>query len=302
MAEKSAEKRSLIPDMVAGLTIGIANIPDAMASAILAGVNPVFGLYALMAGTPVGALLSSSHFMLIGTTSAMALTAGSALAHLSGPAQNEALFTLTLLVGLFMISAGLLRMGRLMRFVSNSVMIGFLTGVSVLVVLSQLGDFTGYGSEYSNNVAKTADLLLHPGQIQLQTFAVGLLTILLILAFDRTRLRNFSMLLAMIIASVAVIVLDWQGVQQVGDVAVIPSGLPLPDLPKLSLIPDLIAPALSIMIIGLVQGAGVSKAYPNPDGNYPDMSRDFFGQGAANTIAGIFHGLPDLIFPRCAVV
>jgi SulP family sulfate permease len=292
MAEKMAEKRSLIPDLVAGLTTGIANIPDAMASAILAGVNPVFGLYALMVGTPVGALLTSSNFMLICTTSAMALTAGSALSHLSGPAQNQALFTLTLLVGLFMMAAGLLRLGRLMRFVSNAVMVGFLTGVSVLVVLSQLGDFTGYGSAYSNKVASSVDILLHPAQIDGQTMAIGLLTVLLILAFDRTRLRNFSMLLAMIIASAVVVLLDWQSVQQVSDVAVIPGGLPLPGLPKLSLIPELIAPALSIMIIGLVQGAGVSKAYPNPDGNYPDLSRDFFGQGAANTIAGFFHGMP----------
>jgi len=286
------DRKQLVPDLVAGLTTGIANIPDAMASAILAGVNPVFGLYALMVGTPVGALLTSSNFMLICTTSAMALTAGSALADLSGPSQNQALFTLTLLVGLFMMAAGLLRLGRLMRFVSNAVMVGFLTGVSVLVVLSQLGDFTGYSSQYSNKVAQSVDLLLHPAQVQGQTLAIGLLTILLILVFDRTRLRNFSMLLAMILASLAVIILDWQGVQQVGDVAVIPSGLPLPGLPTLSLVPELIAPALSIMIIGLVQGAGVSKAYPNPDGNYPDMSRDFFGQGAANTIASFFHGMP----------
>ena len=221
-----------------------------------------------------------------------AMLAGSALADLSGPSQNQALFTLTLLVGLFMMGAGLLRLGRLMRFVSNAVMVGFLTGVSVLVVLSQLGDFTGYGSQYSNKVLQSIDLLLHPAQVQGQTLAIGLLTILLIVILDRTWLRNFSMLLAMILASLVVILLDWQGVQQVGDVAVIPSGLPMPGLRKLSLIPELIAPALSIMIIGLVQGAGISKAYPNPDGNYPDISRDFTGQGAANAAAGIFQGMP----------
>ena len=119
--------------------------------------------------------------------------------------------------------------------------------------------------------------------------AIGLLTILLILAFDRTRLRNFSMLLGMVIASGAVVVLGWEAVDQVGK---IPAGLPLPALPDLSLLPELIAPAISIAIIGLVQGAGVSKAYPNPDGNYPDISRDFSGQGASNLAAGIFQGMP----------
>jgi SulP family sulfate permease len=66
-----------------------------------------------------------------------------------------------------------------MRYVSNAVMVGFLTGVSVLVVLSQLGDFTGYTSEYSNKVAKTMDLLFNLGEVHLQTLVIGLLTVIL---------------------------------------------------------------------------------------------------------------------------
>jgi SulP family sulfate permease len=286
------DRKKLVPDLVAGLTTGIADIPDAMASAVLAGANPVYGLYAIMVGKPIGGLLTSSQFMTLAATSAMALTAGSALAGYSGSEYAAALFTLTLLVGLFQVGAGLLKLGRLMRFVSNAVMIGFLTGVSVLVVLSQLGDLTGYASEYSNKVLKSVDLLLHPTQVHAQTLAIGLLAIILILVFDRTPLRNFSMLLGMVIASAAVVVLGWVAVEQVGDVARIPGGLPRPFLPAPSLVPELIAPAISIAIIGLVQGTGVSKAYPNPDGNYPDISRDFTGQGAANTAAGLLQGMP----------
>jgi SulP family sulfate permease len=286
------DRKQLVPDLVAGLTTGIADIPDAMASAVLAGANPVYGLYAIMVGKPIGGLLTSSQFMTLAATSAMALTAGSALAGYSGTEYAAALFTLTLLVGLFQVVAGLLKLGRLMRFVSNAVMIGFLTGVSVLVVLSQLGDFSGYSSQYSNKVVKTVDLLLHLNQVHAQTLAIGLVTVVLILVFNRTRLRNFSMLLGMVFASAAVVVFGWQAVDQVGDVAQIPGGLPLPALPDLSLVPELIAPAISLAIIGLVQGAGVSKAYPNPDGNYPDISRDFTGQGAANAAAGLFQGMP----------
>jgi SulP family sulfate permease len=285
-------RKHLVPDLIAGLTTGIADIPDAMASAVLAGANPVYGLYAIMVGKPVGGLLTSSQFMTLAATSAMALTAGSALAGYSGGEYAAALFTLTLLAGLFQVAAGLLKLGRLMRFVSNAVMIGFLTGVSVLVVLSQLGDFSGYSSEYSNKVVKSVDLILHLHQVHAQTLAIGLLTVVLILLFSRTPLRNFSMLLGMVIASAAVVVLGWQAVDQVRDVAQIPGGLPLPALPDLSLVPALIAPSISLAIIGLVQGAGVSKAYPNPDGNYPDISRDFTGQGAANVAAGFFQGMP----------
>jgi SulP family sulfate permease len=284
--------KSLGADLTAGLTTAIAGIPDGLASAILAGANPVYGLYALMAGTPVGALLTSSQFMAVSITGAIALTVGTSLVGLTGEDHARSLFTLTLLVGGLQIVAGLLRLGRLMRFVSNAVMIGFLSGVSVLIVLSQLGDFTGYASPYANKVVKAVDLLLHLGRIHLPTLAAGALTVLLILLFDRTRLRNFGMLLAVVVASVAVLILGWDAVQQVGDVADIPRSLPAPQMPQLRLIPRLILPAVSVAIIGLVQGAGVSKGYPNADGTYPDISRDFFGQGAANVASSLFQGMP----------
>ena len=83
----TAKKRgNLVPDLIAGLTTGVANIPDAMASAVLAGANPVQGLYAIMIGTPLGALFGSSAFMNVATTSALAITAGSALATPASPA------------------------------------------------------------------------------------------------------------------------------------------------------------------------------------------------------------------------
>ena len=125
-----------------------------------------------------------------------------------------------------------------------------------------------------------------------QTTAIGFLTVAVILLVDRTRLRNFSMLFGMLIGSLAVIGLSWTGVQQVSDIATIPTSLPLPSLPDLSLVPALLFDALALTIIALVQGAGVSKGYPNPDGVYPNSSRDFVGQGAANLGASLFMGMP----------
>jgi sulfate permease, SulP family len=283
---------NLVADFIAGITTGVANIPDALASAILAGANPVQGLYAIMIGTPLGAIFGSSAYMNISATSALAITAGMALTNYTGDAHARAIATLAVLTGLVMALAGLLKMGRLLRFVSNSVVIGFLTGVSINVILSQLGDFTGYYSEYSNKVVKAIDTLLHLNQIDLQTTAIGLLTVAVILLVDRTKLRNFSMLFGMLIGSAALMVLGWTTVQQVSDVAVIPTSLPLPQLPDFSLMPSLLVDAIALAIIALIQGAGVSKAYSNPDGSYPDSSRDFVGQGAANIGAGLFQGMP----------
>lgn len=291
----SGSRGNLVADLIAGLTTGVANIPDAMASAILAGINPLQGLYAIMIGTPLGAVFGSSAFMNVAATSALAITAGTAIASYSEDGRASAITTLALLTGLVMLVAGLLKLGRLLRFVSNSVVIGFLTGVSINVILSQLGDFTGYSSEYSNKVVKAIDLLLHLDQIDLQTTAIGLLTVAVILLVDRTRLRNFSMLFGMLIGSIMVVILGWVSVQQVSDVATIPGDLRLISiirLPDLTYAPALIADAIALAIIALVQGAGVSKAYPNPDGTYPDSSRDFVGQAAANLGAGLFQGMP----------
>jgi SulP family sulfate permease len=288
----AGSRRDLVSDFTAGLTTGVADIPDAMASAMLAGGNPVQGLYAIMIATPLGALCGSSAFMTVATTSAVAITAGSALASFSGEQHAGGLAALALLAGVIMAVAGWLKAGRLLRFVSNSVVIGFLTGVSLLVVLSQLGDLTGYSSAYANKVAKTLDLLRHLGQIDPYTTAIGLLTILVIVAAGKTRLSNFAMLIGMLAGSAALIVTGWASVQQVGDVAIIPTSLPLPKLPDPSLWPILIVDALAIAVIAMVQGAGVSKAYPNPDGEYSEPSRDFIGQGAANIGAGLLQGMP----------
>lgn len=292
MTTTPAKNSNLVADLIAGLISGIGNIPDALASAILAGVNPVSGLYAVMIGTPVGALLSSSVFITICTTSALAMTTGTILAGYDAASKQTALFTLTVLVGLVMALAGLLNLGRLIRFVSHAVMIGFLTGISVNVILSQLGDFTGYASTYSNKVVKAVDLLLHLDQIDVQTTLIGFLAVGLILLFDRTRLNKFSMLLGIVLASIATVALGWVDVQVVGDVAEIPKGLPTLVLPSLAMVPALLFPAISLAIIGLVQGAAISKGYPNPDGRYPKISRDFIGQGAANLASGLFQGMP----------
>lgn len=295
VATKTTKTRgNLVPDFIAGLTTGVANIPDAMASSVLAGANPVQGLYAIMVGTPLGAIFGSSAFMNVSATSALAITAGSALADagFTGDAHATAIATLTVLTGLIMVLAGLLKMGRLLRFVANSVVIGFLTGVSINVILSQLGDFTGYSSEYSNKVVKGIDTLLHLNQVDVPTMAIGLLTVAIILLVDRTRLRNFSMLFGMVIASAVVIFLNLATVQQVSDIATIPTSLPMPQLPDFAMMPVLLLDGIALAIIALVQGAGVSKAYANPDGNYPNSSRDFIGQGAANLGAGLFQGMP----------
>jgi SulP family sulfate permease len=262
---------------------------------MLASVNPIFGLYTLMLATPVGALFTSAVFMNISTTSAMAVAAGDALISYPVGSRTTALVTLVFLIGIFQLILGLLRLGWLIRFVSFSVMTGFMTGVAVMIVIGQLGDFTGYYSNYSGRISQLADLILNRNSIDWATLAIGLMTIALIFAFKRTSWSKFSLVPALLLSSGAAILLNQafgMRIKLVGDIAEVPSSLPSLVLPDLGLISPLIIPAIAIGIIGLVQGAGVSQSFPNPDGKFSDDSRDFLGQGIANLAASLFRGIP----------
>jgi SulP family sulfate permease len=292
MSNAQNSKPSITSDLIAGLTASIPSIPDAMASGVLAGISPIYGLYGLMIGTPIAALFTGSAFMSVVTTSAMAITIGTALGGYQGQEQIAALVTIALVIGIFQLAAGLLRLGFLVRFVSNAVMTGFLSGLGVLIVLSQLGDLTGYSSEFSNKVIKAIDLFFNLDQVDIPTTIVGLAAIALILLLDRTRLNKFSMLIVLLLVALLPPIFGWDSVLLVGDTADIPSGFPRPVFPAPLLDLDLITVGIAVAIIGLVQGAGISLGYPNPDGKYPDVSRDFVGQGIANLAVGLFQGLP----------
>jgi len=278
-------------DLMAGLVLGIESVPDALASGVLAGVNPLYALYGVMIGTPVGAIFSGSVYLSVATTSAMALVVASVPAVTAGDSPG-ALFALSLLTGMIMLVAGLLKAGRLLRWVPNSEMVGFMTGVAALIILGQLGDLTGYSSEYSNKVVKAVDLLFNLDKVDLPTVAVGIGTILLIIVLEKTRLKGFGLVVAIIVTSILPSLFGWTSVAKVSDIAEITGGLPTPTMPDFSQFFTLIVPALSLAVIGLIQGAGVSQAFVNPDGRYPDPSRDFIGEGAANIAAGIFQGMP----------
>jgi SulP family sulfate permease len=291
------EKKNVGSDLLAGLTFALVNIPQSMAHALLAAVNPVLGLYTLMLAAPVGAIFTSSVFMNVSTTSAMSVATGDTMLASPSSSRTTVLVTLVIMIGVFQLLLGLFRLGWITRFIPFSVMTGFMTGVAVLIIIGQLGDFTGYYSSYSRKMMQVADLILHTESIVWISFAIGLLTITLVYLLARTRLAKYSMILALVLASaIAVLInqfsMEAANIRLVKDVADVQRSLPTLTVPDSKLVMDLIVPAIAIGIIGLVQGAGVSQTFPNPDGKFSDISRDFFGQGAANIAAGFFGGIP----------
>ncbi|MEV0287997.1 SulP family inorganic anion transporter [Kribbella sp. NPDC050820] len=287
------ERRALRADVVAGLPGAISGVPDGMAAAVLVGVNPIHGLYASFAGPVAGGLTSSTRLMVITTTTAAALAAGSALEDVDPADRPEALFLLTILTGVVMILAGIAKLGRYTRFVSHSVMTGFLTGISVNIFFGQIPDLTGVQASGDFALAKAADVIFHPAQIDIASLLAGLAALGILVGLSRTRLGAVGALIALAVPTAVVIIAGADSVARVEDIGEIPRGIPAPQLPDLgSLSLPLVTGALAVAAIVLVQGSGVAEAAPNHDGTASNPDRDFIAQGVGNLAAGFFRGQP----------
>lgn len=283
---------SLRRDGIAGLSLAVANVPDGMANAVLVGVNPMYGLHATMMGPIAGGIVSSTQLMVVTTTAAASLTTAQALGAVPQAAYTSTLFLLVLLVGGFQILFGALHLGRLMRFVSYSVTTGFLAGISVLLIVSQVPAIAGYAASGSTKIGQAIDVLIHLNQINLGALGIGGLTLILAAILPRTPLRNTGRLVAVVVASGVALLIPNNGVRLVRDVGDIAGGIPAPSLPPLRNVLTVLTGALSVTIVTLVQGVGVSQSVPNRDGSTSSASRDFIAQGAANVTSSLFSGLP----------
>ena len=268
------------------------SVPDGLATGILAGVSPLAGLNAYLVGTVTGAVVTSSTFMIVQGTGAMAMVISDVPAVQLSQSPDRAVFTLALLTGLVMLAAGLLKLGAALRFVSNAVMVGFMNAVGLSIALGQIGNLTGYDAEGANRVSRAIHTVLSPSSVDWPSVVVGVATMALIVVLERTRLKSLGLVVAVIVTSAIPAVAGWSSVATLADLGVKIGALPTPAAPQWSLIPELLVPALSLALVGLVQGAGISSTFVNPDGRYPDASRDFSAQGAANLAAGVLQGMP----------
>jgi sulfate permease, SulP family len=286
------DRAHLRADIVAGLPGAISSVPDGMAAAVLAGVNPVQGLYAGFAGRIAGGLSSNTRMMVITTTSAAALAAGSALQTVPTDKRPEAVSLLVILVGVALAAAGIIRLGRYTRFVSYSVMIGFLSGIAVNIACGQIADLTGAPAHGAFPLAKAVSVLAHPGAIDLASLLTGLSALAILVAMARTPLAAAGALVALVIPTVVVVLAGAGSVARVGDQGDIPRGIPLPHLPDVRLMSfSLVTGALATAAIVLVQGAGVAEAAPNPGDVQPNPNQDIIAQGIGNLASGFFRGI-----------
>ena len=287
-------KKELLSDLTAGFTTGLFSIPEGMAYAKLMGVNPVYGLYSSMVPTIAASLTTGTILMVSTLTSAIAICTGSVIQQAGINVSNNpsALFTITFLVGAIMFLMGLLRLGNVVNFVSNAVMTGFVAGASLLILVGELGDLTGYAPAGANKLLKIIDWAARVGHWDPATTAVGCGTITAIIILKLIpQTEKASAVITLILGTLVVNVLKLPSVELVGDVAKIPSGLPTIVLPDPALMPKLALGSLSVALVALTQGAGIGTAVPNPDGSRASQSRDFIGQGLGNVFGCFFQSL-----------
>jgi sulfate permease, SulP family len=289
-------KANLRPDLIAGLTVAVILLPQAVAYATLAGVSPQMGLYTAVIAAIFGALWGSSNQLHTGpasTTSLLVFAALLAIAQPGSPRYLAAAGLLAVMVGLFRLALGLARLGMLVNFVSDSVIIGFTAGAAGLIWVSQLSALLGLNIPASSSLIVTlTEVIRHLDEASLASLAMGVSVVVLILLLRRLNPKIPGPLIAIILAdaSVGIFGLTRQGIKVLGQVS---AGLPpLMRLPlfDIELISQLAGPALAIGAIGLVEALSAARSMASQTGQRLDSNQEFVGQGISNIVSGLFSG------------
>jgi high affinity sulfate transporter 1 len=283
-------------DVVAGLTVCAILVPEGMAYAELAGVPPEFAFYAAPAALLAYAALGSSRQLVVAVSSAIAIMSAATISELAiaGTAEYVALTAaLAILAGLVSIAAGVFRLGRVAQFFSESVLLGFVFGLALLISIKQIPKLLGIEAEGESAVDLLRDIIPQVKETDLLTLAVGLAGIVGMFLLEH-RLPRVPAALVVLLASIAASValgLEAAGVHVVGD---LPAGLAPPSLPGVGLeaLPLLLVGAVSIALVAFAEAVGPANEFARRHGGRIDPNRELVAIGAANTSAGLFSGFP----------
>ena len=292
---RTYDRANLRPDIIAGLTVAVILLPQSIAFTLVAELPPQMGLYAAILGAIIGALWGSSNQMQTGPANAISLLIASSLTAVVAPGTSEyaiAAGMMAVMVGVFQLGMGLVRLGMLVNFVSHSVIVGFASGAGVLIALKQFQPLLGLPAGGGGTIGTLTNIASQINNLHLPTTAVGVGTMILYVTLRRLNRRLPTPLIVMVLASIVVFVLnlDEQGVNVIGQLTA--SLPPLADLPllNLELISKLSAGALAVGAIGLVETAAIARSMAAQTGQRLDSNQEFVGQGMANIVMGLFSG------------
>jgi SulP family sulfate permease len=290
------ESTWLRPDMVAGLTVGAMLIPQSMAYAELAGMAPAYGFYAVIGALVVYAAVGTSRHLGVGPEPGTAILAAAGVSSIAGsdPARYIALMSaLALVVAAICVAGAVARLGVVASVLSKPVLVGYITGVGLTLLSSQIAAFTGVRITSDSFFPRVAELLRHLDDIHAATLGVGTGTLMLILLLKRRAPRVPGALLGIALASVVVaaFALDGHGVALVGT---IPSGLPIPRIPDVSIgdIGRLVPVAAGIAVVGYSDNVLTARSLASRHGYRIDANQELLALGLTNLASGVSQGFP----------
>jgi SulP family sulfate permease len=283
-------------DLLAGVTVAAYLVPQVMAYAEVAGLPAIAGLWAAAGPLVIYAILGSSRQLSVGPESSTALmTAAAVTVLVAGDQQNYAATAaaLALAVGAVSLLCWLARLGFLANLLSHPVLIGYMAGIAVLMIVSQLSKVTGIPVTGDSTLSELWSFLANLDQVRLPTLAVAAGTFVLLAASQRLKPRWPGPLIAMVFAAAAVGIfnLDQVGVETVGS---IPRGLPTVSIPDFSTIDlsTLLPAALGVMIVAYTDNVATARAFAARRREVIDARQEFLALGMANLSAGLSSGFP----------
>jgi len=294
-AARGYQRSWLRGDLLAGVTVAAYLVPQVMAYARVAGLSPASGLYAAVPALVIYALMGSSRSLSLGPEATTALMTATAIGPLAtgNPGRYASLAaTLALLTGTMAAAAGLARLGFLADLLSRPVLVGYLSGVALIMIAGQLSTATGVPVSGEDFLPQVASFVSHLGDARLVTSMITVAVLAFLFAAHALWPRAPGPLLAVLLATAAVAGLGLQryGAQTVGT---IPAGLPAPAAPALDAgtLGKLALPAFSVFIVAFNDDVLTSRAFARR-GEQISANRELLTLGAANAAVSLVHGFP----------
>ncbi|WP_445061045.1 SulP family inorganic anion transporter [Streptomyces sp. SAS_260] len=286
-------------DLLAGVTVAAYLVPQVMAYAGVAGLPPVAGLWAILPALALYAVLGSSRLLSVGPESTTALMTATVVGPLAAgdPGRYATLAAaLAVTVGLLCLAAWAVRLGFVADLLSRPVLIGYLAGVALIMIVDQLPKLTGVSTTGSAFFPQLWSFLRHLHQLHGPTLLFVAVTLAFLFTVARLSRMVPGPLLAVVLGTAAVAVLDLDdryGIKVIGHV---PAGLPTLGLPDLTQLPHLVLPALGVLLVAYTDFILTARAFTggdeDDDGPGLDADQEFLALGAANLGAGALHGFP----------
>lgn len=284
-------------DLLAGLTVGVMLIPQGMAYAMLAGMPPIYGLYASTIPLIIYALMGTSRQLAVGPVAMVALLIASGVGQVASQGSTEYIsyaILLAMMVGLIQLGMGLFRLGFIVNFLAHPVIAGFTSAAAIIIGVSQIKHLLGVSIE-RGSVVNTLEAILHNvGDTNLWTLLIGGISILILIVSKKLNKKIPAPLLVVVfgMAIVYFLGLDSNGVRIVKD---IPSGLPSFSMISidLSAIKTLLPIALTISFVGFMESIAVAKSIQNKHNDYKIVpNQELIALGLANIFGSFFKSFP----------